>query len=107
MDRQYYQCLIDPAIAMVIKKGADYNNGGRDDLHAYFPFGMKSYAQMIHVKNSRFVSLAKQTTAPNYESARDTLLDLINYCVFALDWLNEGEAKPDQVMSATRGGRET
>ena len=107
MDRQYYQCLIDPAIAMVVKKGADYNNGGRDDLHAYFPFGMKSYAQMIHVKSSRFVSLAKQATPPNYESARDTLLDLINYCVFALDALPKLETKPDPTMNATRGGRET
>lgn len=97
MDRARYEALISPALAMVVRKGLDYNNGGEDDLHTYFPFGTASYAQMIHVKSMRFVSLAKQDKVPNYESAKDTLLDLINYCVFALDAL---EPKYDPAMNA-------
>ena len=92
MDKQTYLKLIAPAMAMVEKKGQDYNNGGREDLHKYFPFGMKSYAQMIHVKSMRFVSLAKQDGTPNFESRKDTLLDMINYCVFALDALENEDA---------------
>tara|TARA_R110000868_G_scaffold5782_1_gene33934 strand:- start:13934 stop:14221 length:288 start_codon:yes stop_codon:yes gene_type:complete len=87
MDRARYEALINPAIAIVIKKHQDYNNGGRDELQDYFPFGMKSYVQMIHVKSMRLVSLAKQNKPANFESEVDTLLDLINYCVFTLDAL--------------------
>ena len=89
MDKQTYLKLIAPAMSMVEKKGQDYNNGGREDLHKYFPFQAKSYAQMVHVKSMRLVSLAQQESTPNYESARDTLLDLINYCVFNLDYLEQ------------------
>lgn len=98
MDRQRYEALINPAIALVIKKSQDYNNGGHDDVHTYFPFGMASYSQMIHVKSMRLVSLAKQemrgADKPNFESVKDTLLDMINYCVFALDAIAKREQEP-------------
>lgn len=84
---------------LVLKKSADYNQTGgtavahtfdakRDD---YFPFGLVSYAQMIHTKSQRLISLAIKEgmhgQGSNFESARDTLLDLINYGSFGADWL--------------------
>ena len=77
------------------RKSEDYN-GGSVSRDAYYPFGLKSYAQMIHTKSLRLVSLCQQgSDKPNFESARDTCIDLINYASFCADWLerNEKESK--------------
>ncbi len=81
---------------LCLRKSQDYNNTGgnagtfnasRDD---YFPFGLASYAQMIHTKSQRLISLAKKDSdaTASFESARDTALDLINYASFLADWLD-------------------
>lgn len=61
---------------IAIKKSQDYNNGNGQPASraAYFPFGLLSYAQMLHTKSQRLNSLAQQDKAPNNESVRDTLL---------------------------------
>lgn len=79
---------------LCLRKSQDYNqtggnagtfNASRDD---YFPFGLSSYAQMIHTKSQRLISLAKKPSEEaNFESCRDTALDLINYASFLADWL--------------------
>lgn len=91
---------------LVLKKSADYNNTGsnkgaastfkasRDD---YFPFGLKSYAQMIHTKSQRLISLSNKDGSSNFESARDTMLDLINYASFGADWLHRDELSRQMV----------
>lgn len=88
MDRTKYELLVTPAMNLVVKKHEDYNTGV--ELHDYFPFGDKSYVQMLHVKTLRLRSLVDRPA--NFESVKDTLYDLINYSVFYLDFL-EGEAK--------------
>lgn len=75
--------LLD-AYVMRLRKAQDYNEGPVK-LRDYFPFGLTSYAQMIHVKSMRLVSLAAQGEQPINESVRDTLVDLINYCCFAAE----------------------
>jgi hypothetical protein len=81
------------AALLAITKSQDYNDGQRlceptqIDRSAYFPFGPVSYAQMLHVKAMRFVSLAAKELrgdTPNFECLRDTALDLINYAGFYL-----------------------
>lgn len=78
---------------IAIKKSQDYNNGnGQPTSRAvYFPFGLLSYAQMLHTKSQRLNSLAQQDKAPNNESVRDTLLDMINYAAFAVEAIDKGE----------------
>lgn len=78
---------------IAIKKSEDYNNGnGQPTSRAqYFPFGLLSYAQMLHTKAQRLNSLAQQTKTPNNESIRDTLLDMINYATFAVEAIDKGE----------------
>ena len=78
---------------IAIKKSQDYNNGnGQPTSRAvYFPFGLLSYAQMLHIKSQRLNSLAQQDKAPNNESVRDTLLDMINYAAFAIEAIDKGE----------------
>lgn len=70
----------------VVKKHEDYNSLVK--LEQYFPFGDKSYVQMLHVKTLRLVSLA-DNPKPNFESAKDSVLDLINYSVFYLDYMEK------------------
>ena len=78
---------------IAIKKSEDYNNGnGQPTSRAqYFPFGLLSYAQMLHTKAQRLNSLAQQAKTPNNESIRDTLLDMINYATFAVEAIDKGE----------------
>ena len=92
MNKMQYLELIQPAIDIVAKKHEDYNSGL--ELSSYFPFGEISYVQMLHVKSQRLVSLTSKSlneidTPPNYESVKDTVLDMINYCVFYLAYLKE------------------
>lgn len=78
---------------IAIKKSEDYNNGNAQPASRaqYFPFGLLSYAQMLHTKSQRLNSLAQQDKTPNNESIRDTLLDMINYATFAVEAIDKGE----------------
>lgn len=76
------------AIALMREKASMYNTQiKRED---YFPFGLLSYSQMIHIKSLRLQSVATLTNNGkeiNFESAEDTLLDLINYSIMAYKFL--------------------
>lgn len=89
MDRARYLELIGPAIVLVLKKHQDYSKGL--ELEQYFPFGDASYVQMLHVKQCRLLSLVSTNTTENFESKKDTVLDLINYAVFYLAYLDNLE----------------
>ena len=84
-----YWELISPAVELVTRKGQDYNSGV--PLEQYFPFADKSYIQMVHLKALRLVALA-ENPKPNFDSTKDTLLDLLNYTVFYLDYLEKRNA---------------
>lgn len=90
MTRDEYLALIEPCIEVVEKKHEDYN-GETHTLESYFPFGLKSYVQMLHVKTQRLVQLANSEQEPNFESIVDTVKDLINYSVFTLAHLDTWE----------------
>jgi hypothetical protein len=80
------------------RKAQDYRQGFAT-LKDYFPFGLKSHAQMIHTKDLRLMNLVSTDRTPNHEGIRDTLLDLINYATFAVEDL-------DGVIDGTRGAGE-
>ena len=92
MDRAEYLKLLEPAIVMVAKKGQDYNNAIQ--LHEYFPFADASYQQMIHLKTFRMRSSLNKGSAPNYDSIKDSVYDLINYAVFYLAYLETLKEAP-------------
>lgn len=91
MNRDRFNELLEPLGELIEKKHGDYNVG-RVQLEDYFPFGDKSYVQMLHVKTLRLVSLVNGQVKPSYESIEDTVRDLVNYGVFYLDYL-EGARK--------------
>ena len=87
------------AALLCISKSQDYNQGTMDmdphkiDRSSYFPFGAVSYAQMLHTKSERFISLTRRKMIgekPNYEGLRDTALDIINYAGFYISDCKEG-----------------
>ena len=72
-----------------VMKGNDYNSGVA--LTDYFPFGHASYAHIVYQKALRGVSLVKlmlQGGKPNFEGIRDTMLDIINYASFYVEWMD-------------------
>lgn len=82
--------VFEEAHQLALRKSADYNSGVK--LETYFPFGLSSYAHEIHKKSNRLVSLLRTGKSPKNESIRDTLLDVINYCGYAVQGIDQGSA---------------
>jgi len=93
--------IMHEVVALVKRKSSDYNTGGvtfsgekyNENIHnpfevnraEYFPFGDKSYLQMLHTKFQRLKSLSEKKERgldPNFEGVQDTLKDMIAYIVF-------------------------
>jgi hypothetical protein len=93
---------------IVLKKSEDYNRvdhrvatdrGGDAESRArdeYFPFGYASYAQMIHTKSQRIISLVDaglKGRPTNFEGLLDSLYDLINYASFMAERIQRDLSK--------------
>lgn len=92
MKKQEYLDVIAEPMALCTKKSKDYQGAETSiGLHDYFPFADASYVQMLWVKVLRLVSLTSQTGEPNFESTKDSVVDLINYAVFYLQYLQSLE----------------
>lgn len=74
-----------------VQKNADYG----DSFHqTYRKFGIISCIVRISDKYHRLVNLTQSGSNPTFESLRDTLLDLANYClltVMELDMMKGGK----------------
>jgi len=81
-------------------KAMDYQNSDAASLADYFPFRLKSHAQMVWTKALRFMNLVSTKRTPNHEGIRDTLKDIINYACFAIEDLDgtlEGRDAPENL----------
>jgi hypothetical protein len=87
MNAQEFDAVVAPIKALLEKKAQDYGSD-QTSVHNYFPFGDQSYVQMLHIKTARLVALTSSNRPANFESRKDTVVDLINYAVFYLDYLN-------------------
>lgn len=90
-NRGGHPAALAKAALLCIRKSQDYNQGQTDphtiDRTGYFPFGTVSYAQMLHTKTERFMSLTRKQLkgdGANFEGLGDTALDIINYAGFFL-----------------------
>ena len=84
------------AQALLDRKSLDYNGTVDVDTdparREYFPYGAVSYMQMIHTKVTRLESvLLGEDRNVNFESARDSAIDLINYAAFLAAFLELDE----------------
>ena len=77
--------ILKDAAALKEEKSKDYQ-GSKWTEEDYFPFGDQSYLHMIHTKYLRLRSVI-ETNNPNFESAEDTLVDMINYCAMYAAYL--------------------
>ncbi len=95
LDQVHPQLLV--AAALLIQKGKDYGDVDHTKSQ-YHPFGDASYLQMLHNKLERSKTLAGWgpdgfvRDSPNFDSQRDTVIDLINYAAFYAEWLAQKEA---------------
>ena len=77
--------ILKDAASLKEEKSKDYQ-GSKWTEEDYFPFGDQSYLHMIHTKYLRLRSVV-ETDRPNFESAEDTLIDMINYCAMYAAYL--------------------
>jgi len=78
---------------LIMRKSRDY---GDKDLakRQYHPYGDASYLQMLHTKLRRLENVRLRNKGQqNFESARDSVLDMINYAAFYAAWLDEEAGK--------------
>lgn len=95
MNKEQFMRVVSVVAELVEKKGQDYNEG---DVHVYFPFHHKSYVQMLWVKMMRILHVTRKQEEGkplNFESAEDSIIDLIAYSVFYLEYLQK-QKKPEQ-----------
>lgn len=79
--RDHAYDIVDEAVEILIKKHEDY--GPLNISNA--PGGaLNGLAVRLHDKVSRLGNLAKTENEPNYESIRDTFIDIINYAVIGI-----------------------
>ena len=77
--------IFNKAKEIKFRKVSDYHNN-EITIDDYFPFGLKSYVQMINLKVMRLRSLC-DVDKINNESLNDTLIDLVNYTEMAYNFL--------------------
>lgn len=100
-DRHAMHPVLVEAAQLLIKKSLDYGSAMDDYSKAtYMPFGHHSYIHMLHTKLGRIRSVSGvdghgKDRKVNFESLRDSVIDLINYGAFYAAWLDEQETIND------------
>ena len=81
------QQILKDAAALKEAKSHDYQ-GSKWSEEDYFPFGTQSYVHMLWTKMLRLRSvLEREGEEVNFESAEDTLIDMINYAAMMAAYL--------------------
>ena len=80
--------FMEEAIELKRKKSADYQ-GGTLTEEQYFPFGYESYMHMVLTKVNRIRSVMERDNKSdvNFESAEDSVIDLVNYAAMMGAWM--------------------
>lgn len=81
--------VLAEAMALQKKKSEDYQSAQSDVKHAdYFPRGLDTINDLLHIKLLRVRSVLAKGTDTNFESLRDSYIDLINYASFAAAYVD-------------------
>lgn len=85
-----FKDLLDELLETYEKKNADYGDSFKK---THLEFGEIAGLVRISDKMNRLVSLSKKTPdSQNYESKRDTYMDLANYCLMQVLVMEETES---------------
>lgn len=84
-------------VAVEIAKLHAAKNDDYGHWSEYFPFGHTGFQQVLWMKMKRMMNLNpdRADSAPKFESLRDTVLDMMNYCDFYAQWLNNPSVFPE------------
>ena len=85
MSRLNFEVITDEMADTYVKKNAMYGNSFENLLNQ---LGDVSGVTQIAHKSNRLISLV-QGTDNNAESMRDTLMDMANYCVMQVMWMDK------------------
>ena len=85
---EYYRQLTENMTETFVKKNHDYGNSFEQSLDK---FGLVAAACRIGDKRNRIESLMNTDAMVKDESIRDTLLDLANYAVMTMMWIDKIE----------------
>lgn len=81
-DKDSFEDIAKSQIQLYKKKNSDYGSA-TDRL--FYKYGFTYYQIMLEQKLMRFNSLLSKDNKPNFESIEDTLLDLSNYAILAVE----------------------
>lgn len=92
IDSCYFCDIIDYMNGLYSRKNKDYGNSFDLSLDE---FGLIASAIRLSDKFNRFKSLIKPNATQNVkdESIRDTLVDMANYCIMTIMYINKTENK--------------
>ena len=83
-DERAYE-IVDELVALLCKKQEDY---GSANIAAAPGGAMNGLLVRMHDKLARIVNLTKTDKTPNYESLKDSFMDLANYSIIAIMVMN-------------------
>ena len=93
MDRvEHFKELLDHLLDTYVAKNQDYGNSFEIGLDED---GLVSLKTRLRDKFMRFSTLIDHTAAVKDEKIEDTLLDMANYCIMGVMWLQKHEANND------------
>ena len=85
-DAEKFNSITTDMLKTYIKKNHDYGNSFEQSLDK---FGLVAGVVRIGDKMNRIESLTTKEAMVKDESIKDTLLDMANYCIMSVMWLNK------------------
>lgn len=93
MDKKTFNEVTSELEDLYIRKNTDYGDSFNDSMDM---FGMPSVAIRLYDKTKRIITLSSNDRLVNDESIRDTLIDMANYSIMAVMWLDEANRKKEE-----------
>lgn len=95
--------ILAQAAELYRKKSQDYRSKVSGIKHSeFYPQGVKTIHDILHGKmlraRSLIANIESNQPSPNFESLKDTFIDIINYAAFACSWLDgdlDGQTNKD------------
>lgn len=85
---QQFKSITNTMLQTYLAKNHDYGNSFDQSMDE---FGIVASTIRLNDKMNRIKSLTKKEAKVSDESIKDTLLDMANYAILTLMWLNNGE----------------
>lgn len=93
--KELFKAITDKMLETFIAKNADYGNSFEIVCDEE---GLGAVRVRLADKFLRFKQLSKHEAKVKDEGIRDTLLDMANYCIMTVMWMDAQDAKPSEDM---------